>query len=50
MNVALIIVVAFTIANAFLFIVTFVFFFANLKLYTEILKAEDQRGRKGDGP
>ena len=46
MNDALVIVVGLTIGNAFLFIATVVFFLANLKLYTEILKAKDQRERK----
>ncbi len=46
MNSAVVIVVIFTIANAFVFIATVVFFFANLKLYTEILKAKDQRGKR----
>jgi len=45
MNDAVVIVVGFTIANAFVFIATVAFFFANLKLYTEILKAKDQRER-----
>lgn len=49
MNDAEVIVVAFTVAGAFMFIANVVFFFANLKLYTEILKAEDQRRRK-EGP
>lgn len=45
MNDAVVIVVGFTIGNAFIFIATVVFFLANLKLYTEILKAKDQRER-----
>lgn len=40
---------AFTVICIFIFIANAVFFFANLKLYTEILKSKDQRGRKGDG-
>lgn len=40
-------IIGLTIANAVLFLGTVVFFLANLKLYTEILKAKDQRGRKG---
>jgi len=45
MNDAVVIVVGFTIGNAFIFIATVVFFLASLKLYTEILKAKDQRER-----
>jgi len=43
-------IIGLTIATAAFFLGTAVFFLAGLKLYTEILKAKDQRGRKGEGP